>query len=77
MEGQDFALSWSLEGANPELGLRLAGAIWWFWQRHGHLSEGLRWLDEGLARGGAASAIARAKALGGIGWLTDRLTSIG
>jgi predicted ATPase/DNA-binding CsgD family transcriptional regulator len=63
------ALSWSLEGADPELGLRLAGAIWWFWQRHGHLSEGLRWLDEGLARGGRASAIARVKALGGIGWL--------
>ena len=63
------ALSWSLEGADPELGFRLAGAIWWFWQRHGHLSEGLMWLDEGLARGSAASAIARAKALGGIGWL--------
>ena len=63
------ALSWSLEGASPELGLRLAGAIWWFWQRHGHLSEGLRWLDEGLAKGGGASAITRAKALGGIGWL--------
>jgi predicted ATPase/DNA-binding CsgD family transcriptional regulator len=62
-------LSWSLEGANPELGLSLAGAIWWFWQRHGHLSEGLRWLDEGLAKGGGASAITRAKALGGIGWL--------
>ena len=61
------ALSWSLEGADPELGFRLAGAIWWFWQRHGHLSEGLMWLDEGLARGSAASAIARAKALGGIG----------
>lgn len=63
------ALSWSFEGANPELGLRLAGAIWWFWQRHGHLSEGLRWLDEGLARGAGTSAITRAKALGGIGWL--------
>lgn len=64
------ALSYSLEGAHPELGLRLAGAIWWFWHRHGHLREGLRWLEEGLARGGGASAIARAKALGGIGWLT-------
>ena len=63
------ALSWLLEGADPELGLNLAGAIWWFWQRHGHLSEGLRWLDEGMARGGRASAITRAKALGGIGWL--------
>ena len=63
------ALSWSSKGADPELGLRLAGAIWWFWQRHGHLSEGLRWLDEGLAKGVGTSAIARAKALGGIGWL--------
>jgi predicted ATPase/DNA-binding CsgD family transcriptional regulator len=64
------ALTWSLEqGADPELGLRLAGAIWWFWHRHGHLREGLRWLEEGLARRGGASAIARAKALGGIGWL--------
>jgi predicted ATPase/DNA-binding CsgD family transcriptional regulator len=63
------ALSWSLEGADPELGLRLAGAIWWFWHRHGHLSEGLRWLDGGLDRGGGASAIARVKVLAGIGWL--------
>src|SRR5829696_430556 len=62
-------LSWSLEGADPELGLRLAGAIWWFWHRHGHLSEGLTWLEGGLAKEGRASAIARAKALGGIGWL--------
>ncbi len=64
------ALVYSLEGAEPELGLRLAGAIWWFWHRHGHLSEGLRWLDEWLAKGSRASAIAaRVKALGGIGWL--------
>jgi predicted ATPase/DNA-binding CsgD family transcriptional regulator len=63
------ALSWSLEGADPELGVRLAGAIWWFWHRHGHLNEGLRWLEEGLAKGGEASAIARAKALDGIGML--------
>jgi predicted ATPase len=71
------ALSYSLEGADPELGLRLAGAIWWFWHRRGHLREGLRWLEEGLAKEGGASAIARAKALGGIGWLMDRETSIG
>jgi DNA-binding CsgD family transcriptional regulator/tetratricopeptide (TPR) repeat protein len=62
-------LAWSLGGADPGLGLRMAGAIWWFWHRHGHLREGLRWLDEGLARGVGAPAIARAKALGGIGWL--------
>jgi predicted ATPase/DNA-binding CsgD family transcriptional regulator len=62
-------LSWSLEGADPESGLRLAGAIWWFWHRHGHLREGIRWLERALARGGGASAKARIKALEGIGWL--------
>jgi non-specific serine/threonine protein kinase len=63
------ALSYSLEGVEPKLGLRLAGAIWWFWHRHGHLSEGIRWLEVGLARGGGASAVARAKAQAGIGML--------
>ena len=63
------ALSWSLEGADPDLALRLAGAIWWFWHRHGHLGEGLRWLERALARAGGDFAIARAKALAGIGWL--------
>ena len=63
------ALSYSLEGAEPEWGLRLAGAIWWFWHRHGHLREGLRWLEEGLAKEDGTSAIARVKALAGIGWL--------
>ena len=62
-------LSWALKGADPELGLRLAGAIWWFWHRHGHLSEGLRWLERALARGDGTSAMVRAKALAGIGWL--------
>jgi predicted ATPase/DNA-binding SARP family transcriptional activator/DNA-binding CsgD family transcriptional regulator len=66
------ALSWSLEGADPGLALRIAGAIWWFWIRHGHLSEGIRWLEEGLTRGGGASAAVRAKALAGIGMLAFR-----
>jgi predicted ATPase/DNA-binding CsgD family transcriptional regulator len=63
------ALSWAFKDADSQLGLRLAGAIWWFWHRHGHLREGLRWLEGALAKEGGASAIARAKALGGIGWM--------
>jgi predicted ATPase/DNA-binding SARP family transcriptional activator len=66
------ALSWSLEGADPELGLRLAGAIWWFWYWRGHYSEGQRWLQVALGNEGGATAIARAKALGGVGWLANR-----
>ena len=63
------ALSYSLAGADPELGLRLAGSMRWFWLGTGHLSDGRMWLEEGLARGGRVSAIARVKALAGIGWL--------
>ncbi len=64
------ALVYWFEGvAEPDLGLRLAGAIWWFWHRHGHLSEGIRWLEEGLAKEVGTSAMARVKALAGIGWL--------
>ena len=64
------ALSWSLEGGEPELRLRLAGALWVFWSEHGFVGEGLRWLEEGLVRVGASATVSRAKALCGAGWLT-------
>ncbi|MEK7214206.1 MAG: NB-ARC domain-containing protein, partial [Chloroflexota bacterium] len=32
-----------------QLGLRLAGALFWFWFWHGNRSEGLRWAEEALA----------------------------
>ena len=64
------ALSWALEQEEAdELGLRLAGALWLFWEGHGHYGEGHSWLKQVLARGGQASAAARAKALEGKGWL--------
>ena len=66
------ALSWVLERGEAELGLRLAGALWPFWEAHGHYSEGRRWLEEALEKGGQASAAARAKALEGLGWSTYR-----
>jgi predicted ATPase len=43
-------LSWSLHREEPELGLRLAVALRWFWYARGYLSEGRRWLEEALSR---------------------------
>ena len=63
------ALSWALVGGEAELGLRLAGALWTFWEARGYYGEGLAWLKRVLARGDRVSA-ARIKALEGEGWLS-------
>jgi len=61
------ALSWALEEAQAELGLRLAGALLPFWEAHGHYSEGRRWLEEALIREGRTPGVVRAKALNAVG----------
>lgn len=68
------ALEWSL--ANhlcPETGLRLAGAVWFFWYLHGYWNEGLRWLERTLEEKSDLSSIpyatARTKVLNGAGWI--------
>jgi predicted ATPase len=77
------ALSWTLERQETELGLRLAGALFRFWEAHGHFREGSRWLEKALEKNGGASDAARAKALEGFGWLvyltrsTDRAVAAG
>jgi non-specific serine/threonine protein kinase len=67
------ALEWSLaDEGGVEAGLRLAGALWWFWFAWGYLAEGRQWLEATLARAPAserASPALRARALLGAGHL--------
>jgi predicted ATPase/DNA-binding SARP family transcriptional activator/DNA-binding CsgD family transcriptional regulator len=64
------ALGWSLE-REEGVGLRLATSLRRFWYARGHLDEGRKWLEQGLAVRGVASASTRAKALDGAGWLAE------
>ena len=58
----------SLQSEDPELALRLATPLAWFWITRGQTSEGARWLEEALAKGElASSAAVRAEALTGLG----------
>jgi tetratricopeptide (TPR) repeat protein len=71
------ALSWSLESGEAELGLRLGVALLWFWSARGYWSEGVRWLEEALAKGDAAEAATRAGALFSLGIVLGRQSDFG
>jgi len=63
------ALSWALEGGEPELALRLSGALGDFWYLHGRLKEGRRWLEAALAEGSELAVAVRVKALVRAGYI--------
>jgi predicted ATPase/DNA-binding winged helix-turn-helix (wHTH) protein len=50
--------------------MRMAAALLQFWHTHGHVSEGLRWLEPAAVRGASAPLEVRAKALLAAGLLT-------
>ncbi|MDP9273954.1 MAG: hypothetical protein M3O93_10605, partial [Chloroflexota bacterium] len=56
------ALTYTLEAGDAETGLRLAAALWRFWQQRGYLREGRSWLDAVLALDPGTVSQARAKA---------------
>lgn len=60
------ALRWSLEH-DPETALRLAGALWRFWDVRTYKEEGRRWLEAALAGSDGASPAVLVKALNGAG----------
>jgi predicted ATPase/DNA-binding SARP family transcriptional activator len=56
-----------------EEGMRLAGALWWFWGTQGRFREGVGYLEAALAREGAqGKTLVRAKALNVAGDLANR-----
>jgi predicted ATPase/class 3 adenylate cyclase len=62
------ALAWCrTESGDAGIGVRLAGALSWFWRDHGHLGEGRQWLEWALKASDPASASARVKVLVGLG----------
>ena len=67
------ALAWTAEAPERhELELRLATALQYFWRLRGHLSEGRRWLEAALARGGEAPVGVRGRALHAAAVFVDR-----
>jgi predicted ATPase len=63
------ALQRALEFGEDDIALRIAGAVWRFWQIHGHIEEGAKWMQVILERTTVQESVARTKALWGAGWL--------
>jgi predicted ATPase/class 3 adenylate cyclase len=71
------ALQWSIDSGDAEPGLRIAGALWRYWQVRNHLAEGRRWTEELLALPAAAARTsARAAALTALGSLAYYLRDV-
>jgi tetratricopeptide (TPR) repeat protein len=67
------ALDWSSGGHAPELQLRIAGALAYFWATSEHLREGAARLDEALAHADGAPKLLRARALTGVARIAQSL----
>jgi predicted ATPase/class 3 adenylate cyclase len=67
------SLEWSLADAGQSAGLRLCGALQYFWIMRGHFSEGRRWCERILADAGADERTPeRANALSAAGLMAYR-----
>jgi non-specific serine/threonine protein kinase len=64
------ALNWSVN-ADPALAMRIAGALWWFWQTRGYLSEAQSWFKRVLAHSNGVPPAMQARALLGAAFLAS------
>lgn len=64
-------LEWSTTEGHQEIGLRLAGALWRFWQIRGYYQEGWRWLTDLLTQSAQQTPV-RAKALNAAGFFASK-----
>lgn len=71
-----MAIGWAEDAGDPELALDLAAPIWRFWDRRGRISEGLAWLERGLAGADPVAPATRARALHAAGSLSWRLGDV-
>ncbi|MBI5031384.1 MAG: tetratricopeptide repeat protein [Chloroflexi bacterium] len=65
------ALEWGLSSEGPdeiEIGARLAGALWIYWNGRGHLTEGRQWLERAVLKMRKPGQV-RAKVLTSAAWL--------
>ncbi len=64
-----LALAWAIDGPNPDLdcGLRLATALWPYWDRRGYRQEAIDWLKRAVAASAGVESTARAAALRRLG----------
>ena len=57
-------LDWSLTSGDVATGLRVAGALYWFWFLRNHVAEGRRWFERARAAGREPATAAGKAALG-------------
>ena len=57
------ALRWTLEQQHGTTAAQLVGALGRFWELHGYLEEGRRWLEQSLVQAGSLPPAVRAKTL--------------
>src|SRR5262249_46856479 len=68
------ALAWALQARAIEQGLRIVGALYWFWWLRGYWSEGREWSLQFISQPEAqARTYARAQGVGAAGYFTAEL----